>query len=237
MNLVDTADALTRELARLKFSRPVSYVYEPLVYAREAYALYVERYGRGRREVVLLGMNPGPWGMVQTGVPFGDVSAVRDWLGIEAAVGKPPSEHPKRPILGFACRRREVSGTRFWGWAQQRFDTPQRFFRRFFVANYCPLVFLEESGRNLTPDKLPAGQRRPLLEACDRALCRTVARLKPQYVIGIGRFAEARARIALADTGVKIGCILHPSPATPRATSGWTKLVEKQFAALGIAIP
>ena len=37
----------------------------------------------GRKEAVFLGMNPGLWGMAQTGVPFGTVSLVRDWMGIE----------------------------------------------------------------------------------------------------------------------------------------------------------
>src|SRR5688572_32536315 len=95
-------------------------------------------------------MNPGPFGMAQTGVPFGDVAMVRDWLGIVAAVAKPRDEHPKRPVLGFECQRSEVSGARLWGWARARFGTPQRFFERFFVANYCPLAFMESSGANRT---------------------------------------------------------------------------------------
>jgi len=42
-------------------------------------------------------MNPGPWGMAQTGVPFGEINAVKDWLGINAEVDKPQKQHPKRP--------------------------------------------------------------------------------------------------------------------------------------------
>ena len=36
------------------------------------------------KRVVFLGMNPGPFGMAQVGVPFGEVAAVRDWLRIDA---------------------------------------------------------------------------------------------------------------------------------------------------------
>ena len=134
-------------------------VYDPLDYARRAHAAYLDAYAGSRKRVVFLGMNPGPFGMAQTGVPFGDVAQVRDFLGIEAPVGRPASEHPKRPVQGFACARSEVSGTRLWGAIAAQFGTPARFFADHFVANYCPLLFLEASGRNRTPDKLPAAER------------------------------------------------------------------------------
>jgi single-strand selective monofunctional uracil DNA glycosylase len=182
-------------------------------------------------------MNPGPFGMVQTGVPFGDVAMVRDWLGIQAPVGKPPQEHPKRPVLGFDCPRSEVSGARLWGWARDRFDAPETFFDRFFVANYCPLAFMEESARNLTPDKLPAAEQQALSGICDDALRETVRALRPRLVIGVGGFAERRARAALAGENVGVGTILHPSPASPIANRGWAPAIERQLAAMGVALP
>ena len=186
---------------------------------------------------MLVGMNPGPWGMAQTGVPFGTVSFVRDWLGLHSRVGKPAREHPKRPVLGFACEREEVSGQRLWGWARDTFQTPDRFFARFFVANYCPLSFIEETGRNRTPDKLPTKEKTPLFDACDRALRRTVETLKPRYVIGIGAFAEARAVAALDGLDVEVGRILHPSPASPAANRGWARQATEQLEAYGIDLP
>jgi len=182
-------------------------------------------------------MNPGPFGMAQSGVPFGDVEMVRAWLGIEAPVGKPEREHPKRPIEGFRCRRREVSGQRLWGWARARFGTPEGFFARFLIVNYCPLVFLEASGRNLTPDKLPRDQRRPLFAACDRALRETVAVLDPRWVIGVGRFAAERAADALPGTGPIVGRIPHPSPASPAANRGWAEQTEEALRRLAIDLP
>jgi single-strand selective monofunctional uracil DNA glycosylase len=235
--LVDISRALAERVARLRFAAPVCCVYNPLDYARAPHELYASRFGAAPKEVLLLGMNPGPFGMVQTGVPFGDVGMVRDWLGIRAPVGKPAQEHPKRPVLGFDCSRSEVSGTRLWGWARDRFGTPQRFFERFFVANYCPLAFMEESARNVTPDKLPAAEQQALCRVCDEALRETVHALRPRLVIGIGGFAERRARAALGGENVGVGTILHPSPASPLANRGWAPAIERQLADMGVALP
>lgn len=227
-------DDLNRELAPLRFAEPVTHVYNPLVYARAGFEAYLRLAGSGPKRAVFLGMNPGPWGMAQTGVPFGEAGIVTEWLGIEAEIGKPEAEHPKRPIQGFACERAEVSGGRVWGAIREHFGTPERFFERYFIANYCPLIFMEESGRNRTPDKLPASEREPLFAACDRHLLRMVEILEPEWVIGIGTFAEARARLALAGTGVRSGRILHPSPANPATNQGWAKLVARELEVLGL---
>ena len=236
MSLVRIARDLSKALDPLQFADPVTHVYNPLTYAWPAHQLYLERYGTGTKQVLLFGMNPGPFGMAQTGVPFGEISAVRDWLKIEAPVTKPKKEHPKRPIEGFACRRSEVSGARVWGWARDTFQTPERFFERFFIANYCPLAFMEESGKNRTPDKLPPGERAPLLAACDRALRRIVEELQPELVIGIGNWAEDRARTALSGLDVKIGRVLHPSPASPLANRGWAEAASNTLEELGLKL-
>ncbi len=229
-------DDLLNESQPLRFKTPVSYVYNPLEYARTSYIKYLKRYAESPKEIILIGMNPGPWGMVQTGIPFGEVTAVRDWLDIKAPVGTPAQMHPKRPVTGFKCTRSEVSGRRLWGWAQKTFKTPAIFFSRFFVANYCPLMFIEAGGRNRTPNQLRASERKPLLKVCDRALRRTIEQLAPRYVIGVGLFAEERARVALSQMDVTIGRITHPSPANPKANRGWEAIIEKEFAALGIEL-
>jgi single-strand selective monofunctional uracil DNA glycosylase len=221
---------LSERVDALSFGPPVTHVYNPLAYAREPAWRFLARAGGARGRVLLLGMNPGPYGMVQTGVPFGTVSRVRGWLGIEAAVGRPVDEHPKRPVTGFDCAREEVSGERFWSWAEERFGSPARFFERFFVANYCPLVFMEGSGRNRTPDKLPAAERRSLFDACDEALEKLVDVLEPRAVIGVGKFAEDRARATLGGRDVDIARVLHPSPASPVANRGWAAQAEAQLA-------
>jgi single-strand selective monofunctional uracil DNA glycosylase len=228
--------ALARRVDALEFGAPVTHVYDPLVYAREPHERYLERYARPGIEALLVGMNPGPFGMAQTGVPFGEIALVRDWLGIEGKVARPAREHPARPIEGFACARSEVSGARLWGWARTRFGEPAEFFARFFVWNYCPLVFMQASGKNHTPDKLPAAEREPLFAACDEALRAIAAHLGPAHVIGVGAFARDRAAEALAGLPYRVGTILHPSPASPVANKGWAQQAEAGFAKLGIEL-
>jgi single-strand selective monofunctional uracil DNA glycosylase len=236
-NLVAVSRELSAAVSRLRFSAPVAYVYAPLEYARGPHEHYLERFGTGKKEVLLVGMNPGPFGMAQTGVPFGDVGMVKRFLGIEGRVDKPAREHPGRPVLGFSCPRGEVSGQRLWGFAEASFGTAARFFERFFVWNYCPLAFLEESARNRTPDKLPKSEQAALFAACDAALVRIVSELGVSDVVGIGAFAHGRAERALSGLPFRVGTVLHPSPASPRANRGWDRLARKELRELGIAWP
>ncbi len=233
MNLVQVSRALSERVSELSFEAPVAYVYNPLEYARVPHEAYLKRYGKAPKRALLLGMNPGPFGMAQTGVPFGDVAMVRDFLGVTGAVGKPNPEHPKRTISGFECTRSEVSGSRLWGFAQAHFKTAARFFENFFVVNYCPLVFMDDGARNLTPDKLPKAEQEPLFLACDDALRQIVRSLRPDLVIGVGAFARDRAERALPDFKGKIGTVLHPSPASPKANRGWAGMAEQELRALG----
>jgi single-strand selective monofunctional uracil DNA glycosylase len=228
------ARKLQRDVAALRFAPPVTYVYNPLDYAAAAHRCYLRTYASTKKRVLFLGMNPGPFGMAQTGVPFGEVSLVRDWLGIRGTIGRPAEEHPRRPVMGFECKRSEVSGARLWGAIRDKFEKPERFFRDHFVANYCPLLFLEESGRNRTPDKLPAAEREPLFRACDRHLARLIEALEPQWVIGIGGFAAERARATVGADGPRVACVLHPSPANPQANRDWQRIVETTLRELGV---
>jgi single-strand selective monofunctional uracil DNA glycosylase len=231
---IATAQRLSQHVEAMRFAAPITHVYNPLTYAWAAHETYLRRFAASKKKVVFVGMNPGPFGMVQTGVPFGEVAAVRDWMGIVESVKKPTHENPKRPIEGFACSRSEVSGRRLWGLFAQHFGTADIFFQNHFVVNYCPLAFFD-GGRNLTPDKLPAAEQAPLLAACDNHLRTLIGLLQPQWVIGIGAWAEARARAALADLPeIRIGRVLHPSPASPAANRGWAEEATRQLIDLGV---
>jgi single-strand selective monofunctional uracil DNA glycosylase len=240
--LLAAAGVLRDEVARLRFSPPVTHVYNPLDYAWEGHRQYLERFGRAPKRIVFLGMNPGPFGMMQTGVPFGEVAAVRDWMGIHADILAPQAQHPKRPIQGFDCLRSEVSGRRLWAWAALRYGTAEAFFADAFVLNYCPLVFLEASCRNRTPEQLPAAELQPLYAACDRHLAASIAALQPQWLIGIGGFAEKRLRRLLEGDllesalarRLQVGQVLHPSPASPAANRGWIEAVDQRMKAYGL---
>jgi single-strand selective monofunctional uracil DNA glycosylase len=232
--LIKAARQLRETVGRLRFGSPVSHVYNPLDYAWACYEAYLRKFATAPKRVVFLGMNPGPFGMVQTGIPFGEVKAVRDWLGLQAAVGRPAVEHPRRPVTGFACERSEVSGQRLWGLFAKTFGTPQRFFEDHFVLNYCPLAFMEQTGRNRTPDKLGRRERDLLFEACDRHLREAVQALQPQWLIAVGDFARRRAELIFNEGKPKVGQILHPSPANPAANRSWATIVTGQLEKLGV---
>ena len=234
--MIASTRRLRKDLAGLEFAAPVACVYRPLEYAWEPHRRYLERFAKGAKRVVFLGMNPGPFGMVQTGVPFGEVAAVRDWMGIDEPVGKPESEHTKRPVDGFKCQRSEVSGRRLWGLFAERFGTADAFFKDHFVLNYCPLVWMSTTGANLTPDKLPATEMAPVEQACLKHLGEVIALLRPSFLIGIGGFAEERLRRAADACGSnsKIGRILHPSPASPAANRGWAEAATRQLGDIGV---
>lgn len=234
--LRDAALALSRACSALRFGAPVAHVYNPLEYAWAPYEQYLRRFGDTRKRVVFLGMNPGPFGMMQTGVPFGEVAAVRGILELGGAVGRPAREHPKRPVQGLACARSEVSGRRLWGFFAAQCGGAEGFFAEHMVLNYCPLVFMEESARNLTPDKLPAAAAAPLFKACDDWLRRVVALYRPEWAVGVGGFARKKLETVLAadELAPRFGTLLHPSPASPAANRGWEAAALGQLREQGI---
>lgn len=227
---------LNVHLRRLTFTEPVRYIYNPLEYAWDTHSRYVETYCQRGQSVLFLGMNPGPFGMAQTGVPFGEVKSVVDWLKITGEVGHPTEEHPKRRITGLACTQSEVSGARFWGFFRKLCQDPAVFFRHCFVHNLCPLIFMAASSKNLTPPELVAGERDALLALCDIALCQAVQVLGVSMVIGVGRVAEQRARRALSAAGVNVRVegIMHPSPRNPLANKGWEEVARAKLEELGV---
>ncbi len=240
MSGVGSVIQATRELAaalnRLRFGEPVRFVYNPLDYAWTAHEAYLRRYCHRRQRVLFLGMNPGPFGMAQTGVPFGEVAAVRDWLGINVPVSRPRREHPRKPVLGFDCPRSEVSGRRMWGLFSRRFGTPEQFFSEHFVYNYCPLLFLDggATGRNLTPETLSGEPLRAMERLCDQHLCRLAEFCGAEWVVGVGNFAERRLQAVFPNGRRQVGKILHPSPASPAANRDWDGTVERELERLGI---
>jgi len=235
-SLVAAANRLSRAVDQLTFHSPVTHVYNPLTYARKAHHQYLRMSQPASTRVLFLGMNPGPWGMAQTGVPFGEVDTVKNWLGIDAEISQPANEHPKRKVEGLACTRSEVSGQRLWGLFHDRFQTPQRFFHEHFVINYCPLVFMESTGRNRTPDKLPAAERTLLDQVCDDHLRCVIQLLAPLFLVGVGAYAEAcltRVTTSLA-ARPQVLRILHPSPASPAANRGWAARATQELVDAGV---
>lgn len=234
--LIRAGRELADELRPLVFSDPVSYTYLTVDYAREGYEGYLRKFGGSKKRVLMLGMNPGPFGMAQTGVPFGEIAAVRDWMGLQPEIEKPENEHPKRKIMGMDCPKSEVSGKRLWGLFSERFPNAEDFFRDYLAINFCPLIWMKETGANLTPDKIKASEMVAVDIACQKHLRRLIEILEPEYLIGVGAYAEKQMLAAKGELGVdaKVGKILHPSPASPAANRGWAEAAERQLGELGI---
>ncbi len=248
MNRVDevlaAADELSLAMEKLTFVPPVAFTYNPLVYARAGHEAYIRRFARSSKQVLFLGMNPGPFGMAQTGVPFGEIAAVTLWMGITASIGQPPAVHPKRPIQGFSCPRSEVSGRRLWGLFEELYGTAENFFSHAYVANYCPLIWMSESGANIPPTQLPRAQAEQIDSACQRHLVRLIRALQPPCLIGVGAYAMDQLRKAsesIPDSSFTLGSILHPSPASPLSNKCWPEKPRQQlqdiYATAGISWP
>lgn len=223
-DLVRLSHDLSARYAAISYPAPVAFVYNPLEYAAGPHECYLQKWGNGSKRVVFAGMNPGPYGMAQVGVPFGEISVVRDWLRITGAVGHPPAEHPKKPVLGFDCRRSEVSGRRLWGLFIDRFKNPEAFFAEHFVVNLCPLMFLDAGGRNLTPDKLPQPTRDQTMELCRFYIRRVCELLNANHLVAVGTFSTTVCTEAVQGIHTAPPTVLriqHPSPANPNANRDW----------------
>lgn len=122
---------------------------------------------------------------------------VKEWLGISGDVSSPANEHPKRAIQGLNCTKNEVSGTRFWNLMRELCSSPEVFFKNCYVHNYCPLCFMAASGKNITPPMLRTLERRHLEEICNESLVEVINLLGVEYVVGVGKYAEERAKAAL----------------------------------------
>jgi len=68
-------------------SSKVKYLLNPLDYATDPHVNFLNKYLAGPKPVLFVGLNPGPWGMCQTGIPFGEVNQCTNFLGI---TGKSP---------------------------------------------------------------------------------------------------------------------------------------------------
>jgi len=224
------------QVESLRFSTDLV-IYNPLIYAWDLHKQYLLKYVHSQVDTIFLGMNPGPFGMAQNGVPFGEINAVKNFLQLDGQVGKPPFEHPARPVLGMDIKRSEVSGKRLWALFNDRFGNAQFCFATLTVVNYCPLVFMDRgpTGKNITPDKLPKTERIALETICDSYLVDIVALLKPTNFIGVGRYAEKKMeKLFPPQEGRIVASILHPSPGNPQANKLWNEKVTDTLVSLGV---
>ncbi|RJU87246.1 MAG: single-stranded DNA-binding protein [Candidatus Poseidoniales archaeon] len=214
--LRDDAEELAR---RMESEGVADCVYNPLMYAWDIHEEFIRISGGSGAKTILMGMNPGPHGMGQMGIPFAATSVVRDLLGISGIdVSKPAISHSRRPVNGLVHPKEEVSGTRLWGLLQDRYGDAEQIFQNVFIVNHCPLMILQgPRGTNVTPNNISGPVVRDLLERCDQHLMEVVIALGAEQVVGIGKYAEKRAKVALGEMGIRVRTCWHPSPASPLA--------------------
>ncbi|KAL1451943.1 hypothetical protein WDU94_006272 [Cyamophila willieti] len=178
----------------LSYDASIEYIYNPLDYAFELHSKYVYKYCTSKKKILFLGMNPGPWGMVQCGIPFGEVKAVKGFLNIEGEVNQPDKFHKDRPITGLDCPRSEISGKRLWELASQLSDgKAENFFRHAYVHNYFPLAFLSKTAKNITPAELKNKITIEKLNSiCDKSLSDIIQHLGVDTVIAIGKAKDEK---------------------------------------------
>lgn len=228
---------LCKKLSRVSLPGKIQYVYNPLEYAFESHLNFVRKFCTGEKYILFVGMNPGPFGMSQNGVPFGECAVVKEWMHIEGEVSKPVLEHPKRRVVGLECSRSEVTGGRFWQLFRTLCHTPEHFFRTSFVHSLCPFAFLTDTGKNVTPPQLVSSVLDQINALCNETLVDVVRLLKSKYVICVGKYALAQAQKALAGdefSGIILECLMHPSPINPATNKGWTDIAMKQLTEMGI---
>jgi len=223
--IIKLSNELSKQMDELTFSLPVKYVYNPLSYSFLTYLQYLNRINFNDVNIYI-GINPGPYGMSQTGIPFGDYYFVKNFLNIKKEkLLNLPLTHHKKPIYGFDINKREASGKRLWAFFQDIYKDQEIFFKNNIILNYCPLCFLNEEGNNITPDKLIKEERNILYKICDDYLNKSINLFKFKSVIGIGNFAYNRAKI-LGYNALKIG---HPSPLNIKGSGGRWELDTKEI--------
>ncbi|XP_054745917.1 single-strand selective monofunctional uracil DNA glycosylase [Anastrepha obliqua] len=195
--------------------RPVSitHVYNPVEYASGLHCAYLQKFLDGPKRVMFVGMNPGPNGMGQTGVPFGNILTVRNEMSLSGSVQQPPSVHVKRPVRGFECSIEEPSGVRIWSlFKKLAGGSLNTFGRQCFVHNFCPLIFYDNAGRNITPSELKGDYKEKIGKECLDVLDLELDLVKPEILVAVGLYMYGMVSRSRHAKDLKIYKLPHPSP-------------------------
>jgi len=237
--ILAASDRLSERLAALP---PVGdlVALDPTRYCRSAWAAYLQMAAR-LGCVLVVGMNPGPHGMAQTGVPFTDPWIV-DELDLQAPrADVPPADipavgswrhrsHRARGVLG---SKREESAKRLWPLlreicapyaavgpsADKIAEATRRVCNEVLLVNALPICWLDPAGKNVSAEQVekraPAQVREGLRDLVNEWLQAVADILRPAAVIGVGRWAREFVTDLDVDHFVEIPFrdgIKHPSP-------------------------
>ncbi|KAI8124664.1 hypothetical protein FF38_10666 [Lucilia cuprina] len=219
---------LNEKLRNITTPLEISYIYNPVEYAADLHQAYLKKYLKGGKKVLFIGLNPGPNGMGQTGIPFGNITTVRDKMGLNGTVNQPPNIHPKRPVNGLATTIEEPSGKRLWTKFQELSDgSLDIFFEQCFVYNFCPLLFYNSKGDYISPQKLKAPYNRQISNACLHTIEQILELIQPEVIVAIGRYAYDNLKAVKYCIEKRLLYLRHPSPRA--CTKNWSKIADEFF--------
>jgi len=211
--------ALIPELRKANLKKyPDIVVINPLEYLWLQYGYYTSCYHNQYPRAMIIGMNPGPKGMSQTGIPFGSPNIIPSILPNKSLFNEirdnegSPVSSPHRRITGPSNTTVEVSGNRLWSALIKRYGDFKSITSEIFVDNICPLLFLcgKNGSKNLTPDKLtPSPAKIILIRLCTERLQKIYQCLgEPSNIVALGRWSHKFLEKMFPK--VRVTYILHP---------------------------
>jgi single-strand selective monofunctional uracil DNA glycosylase len=179
-------------------------VLDPSRYGERWHAPFRRLYPPRARPLLVFGLNPGPYGMAQTGIPFTDLKRLAQGLPRLAAELARSGERLSLPGLApsslqpFLTRTFESSSVRVHRFLRLAHGSAERAFREVVFVNPCPLLFIDRAlGENRTPADLPRALRAGVDEARVEVVSVAVARLRARGAIVLGRDAAAALSVPL----------------------------------------
>lgn len=197
-------------------------------YGWSAYEAFVRAYySDGRPRILALSMNPGPFGAVQTGIPFCDVPLARQLLpGFDRLIAAKPS--------WVASERREISALKLVVWSDARFGGIRGLYARVLLAMTCPLAILRGPRKTNVPlPALPRREQEKIEAFIPRHAAEEIRLAEPAGILMLGEWAQRVWRIALrTDPGLaSLPALAAPHPAahiTNRAKyAAWTRAWQR----------
>jgi single-strand selective monofunctional uracil DNA glycosylase len=226
-------------------------VLNPGRYGERWHARFRRAYPMSPRPLLVFGLNPGPYGMAQTGVPFTDLKRLESalpglWKDLVAS-GEPVTRPGLAPpsLARHLTRTFESSSVRVYRFLERAYGRPELALREVVFVNPCPLLFIDpETGANRTPADLPRALRArkaaELVHAFEElrraTVLEAVAELEPRGAILLGRDVAAAVGEALrAALGARsVVEWEHPARAVPET---WSRGLADELRKRGLLRP
>ncbi len=232
-------------------------IWNPGLYGETWHARFRRLYRPGQHPLVVFGLNPGPYGMAQTGIPFTDIRRLVSALPDLAAELRGRGERVEPPGLAppglrpYLSRSFESSAVRVYRFLKKGWGGAERGWTEVVVANPCTLLFIDPAeGKNRTPADLARAARlrgsgrdqvRELVESFGRIRIRcaveSIEALSPRGAILLGKDVQAALGPALRRILGEARVIPweHPARAVPESWASGLLSALRRRGLTGIA--